>query len=79
MKKLTYWIACRYHKSGRLEVLGLFDSEKKAKNRCKTWKDFIGPLELNKSLDEKPIEWEGAYFPIVRVEKKKKGLWDLWA
>ena len=76
MKKLTYWIACRYHKSGRLEVLGLFDSEEKAKNRCKTWRDWIGPLVLNESLDEKSIEWVGAYYPIVRKAKKMKGIWD---
>jgi|688.fasta_scaffold199596_7 hypothetical protein len=75
MKKQINWLACRYHKSGRLEILGLYDTEKKAKNRCKTWRDFIGPLVLNKTLDEKPIEWVGAYYPILRKAKIKRGIW----
>lgn len=45
------------------EFMGIFEDEEKAVENCTTFKDFVGPIPLNKYLPEK-IVWPGAYYPI---------------
>ncbi len=47
------------------EIQGVYDSEQKAKDACKTPWYFIGPQPLNIGQPHKRKEWEGAYYPLA--------------
>ncbi len=65
-KKQIYWLVLKMGDHGAKEILGLYDTEKEAVKRCKTWHDIVGPLELNTKLPDEAKTWPGAYYPITR-------------
>lgn len=48
---------------GRWEFQGIFDTENKAIDACKTPNDFIGPCYLNEEIPQESTYWPGAYYP----------------
>jgi len=63
------WLAGQHIREDGLdwEVMGLFETEQLAFDACINWRQFIGPLEVNKRLPDEAIKWDGAYYPIERT------------
>jgi hypothetical protein len=66
-RKQIFWLVLKMGDHGAEEILGLYDTEKEAVKRCKTWQDIVGPLELNDKLPDKAKTWPNAYYPITRT------------
>jgi hypothetical protein len=56
------------------ECQGVFDDEDKAVAACIADSYFIGPAILNRSVDDNPIEWIGAYYPRLQEKPPCSGL-----
>lgn len=54
------------------EFCGVFDTEKKAIEVCKTENYFVGPVDLNFVVPEPSVNWPNSYYPIVVLVRKKK-------
>lgn len=54
---------------GAWELQGVFTSEERAVAACLNWRYFVGPLKIDKEISDKTMQWDGAYYPIVRTEE----------
>ncbi len=61
---MIVWVCGRYYKGSPWEILGIFYEEHDARDLCTKDIDFIGPVEINKKLPEKNMEWPGCYYPL---------------
>ena len=57
------WLAGRYTSPEPWEVLGIFDTEEKAVNRCTQIDDFVGKFILNEVLSEERVDIPDMYYP----------------
>lgn len=48
------------------EFIGVFDSEVKAVESCRTYQYFVGPVRLNEAFPDETCEWVGVYYPIKK-------------
>jgi hypothetical protein len=53
----------------RWSLCGIYNSEKRAVERCTTKCHFVGPFVSNKDYPDKSQEWEGGYYPL----RQKRG------
>lgn len=60
---MTYWICGRWTNNVMWEFQGLFDTEQKAIDACKSDRYFIAPAVVNEELTEVSESWPGCYFP----------------
>ncbi len=67
---MKLWITGRNPLPDQWEVLGIYDTEGKAIDRCKQSCDFVAPAELNQDMEEERITWEGCYYPLITEESK---------
>ena len=65
---MIFWIAAQAKSDGGKiwELLGVYDSEKKAVQACTEWWDCVAPVELNKTFPHESIVWKGLYYPLAR-------------
>lgn len=66
---MILWIAGEYFATDedptvQWSVLGIFDSEDKARAACTEPHHFIGPQELNSVEPLGAQDWRGCYYPI---------------
>jgi len=65
-KKIVYVVG--QYKDGKWpktnwDLYGIFDNEEDAIVACVDRSYFVGPVEMNKTLGEKTVEWPGVYYP----------------
>ncbi len=68
---MIVWIAGEYFATeedptAQWCVLGVFDSEEKARAACTQWHHFIGPEKLNERQPDGPTDWPGCYYPLAQ-------------
>lgn len=75
----TIWVCGRIENTGyrpldwlrkkakirRWHIIGVFESEAKAKASCRDKDYFIGQLPFNTQLPHLAVGWPGAYFPLA--------------
>lgn len=65
----TVWLCGKVVKDGDMwNVQGVFTSEELAIAACRDEYYFIGPVVVDESLPDEPVEWPGAYYPLARDE-----------
>ncbi len=50
------------------EFQGVFSSEDLAAFACRTESYFIGPAIIDLPLPDDPVEWVGAYYPLITMD-----------
>ncbi len=63
---MKLYVVCRVEEDGQWHILGVYDNTLKAERRCTNPNDFVGPLDLNKDLPDKIIDWPNAYYPSAK-------------
>ena len=49
------------------ELQGVFDSQELAEQACTLPVHFIGPIEMNVRMPEESTDWEGLYWPCLKM------------
>lgn len=63
MKLYIVFIYCSV-KSNNSEIIGVFDTEEKAIEACRTPLHGYGEIELNKDLGDELTEWPNFIYPM---------------
>ena len=69
---MTLWLCARYVRNydGEVwELQGIFSSEEAAIAACRSSQHFVGPVEVDKRLPERTVDWRGLYYPRGQKER----------
>lgn len=65
-KMTTLWIVGRIINDGpEWEIVGVYDSEKMAICACKTGSYFVGPIQINQTIEDGAESLQGFYYPLI--------------
>lgn len=66
---MELWIVGKWTGAG-WEFQGVFDSEAKAVAACAGQPHyFVGPVTLNDTLPDEPVNWPGVFYPVSPSEE----------
>ena len=57
------WVVGQVH-PGSMDIQGVFNTERRAIDACKTENHFVGPMRMNFEYSQETTEWADAYFPL---------------
>jgi len=49
------------------ELVGVFDSKRKARKACTKVNHFMGPMYLNWRAPDEKLVWHGVFYPLIEA------------
>jgi hypothetical protein len=63
------WLVGKAYHDGSMDIQGVFNTERRAIDACKTENHFVGPMRMNFEYQGEKTEWADAYFPLRTTKR----------